>query len=134
MRKKTITGLIFASIVLAGCNADTTNNSNQVETNSNFMAAVNTPDPIRGASLFATNCAVCHGQGGMGSEHGPALINRIYEPSHHDDASFYRAITNGSPQHHWQFGDMPPVAGVRVEDIGHIIAYVRQQQRLAGIE
>jgi len=133
MRKKTINGLILAGITLAGCNADTTNSS-QAETSTASTAAINTPDPVRGALLFAANCAACHGQEGIGSNQGPPLIHRIYEPSHHDDFSFYRAVSSGSPQHHWQFGDMPPVPAVRIEDIGHIIAYVRQQQRRAGIE
>jgi len=133
MRKKTINGLILVGIILAGCNADTTNSS-QTETGAASTTTVSTPDPVKGASLFAANCAACHGQEAMGSNQGPPLIHRIYKPSHHDDFSFYRAVSNGSRQHHWQFGDMPPVPTVRIEDIGHIIAYVRQQQIRAGIE
>jgi len=133
MHKKTIYGLILSGIILAGCNTETTNNS-QSEIDATPAIAISTPDPMLGASLFAANCAICHGQEGMGSNQGPPLIHSIYKPSHHDDSSFYRAIGSGSPQHHWQFGDMPPVPNVRVEDIRHIIAYVRQQQRLGGIE
>jgi len=133
MRKKIITGLILASITLAGCDTTTTNSS-QMETNATSTTSASPPDPVRGASLFATNCAACHGQEGMGSNQGPPLINSIYKPSHHDNLAFYRAVIGGSRQHHWQFGDMPPVPGVGVEDIAHIIAYVRQQQRRAGIK
>jgi len=133
MHKKTINGLILVGIILAGCNADTTNSS-QAGTDAASTTTVSTPDPMKGASLFAANCAVCHGQGAMGSNQGPPLIHRIYKPSHHDDFSFYRAVSGGSPQHHWQFGDMPPVPDVSFEDTSHIIAWVRQQQRRAGIE
>jgi len=139
MRKKTITGLhallgMLASIAWTGCNTDTTDSSSQTETNTASATTISTSDPVRGASLFATNCAACHGQGGMGSDQGPPLINRIYESSHHSDFAFYRAVSNGSRQHHWKFGDMPPVPGVSIEDTANIIAYIRQQQRRAGIE
>jgi len=133
MRKKIIPGLILTGIMLAGCNTDTTSGS-QTETDAASTTAVSAPDPVRGASLFATNCAACHGQEGMGSNQGPPLINPIYKPSHHDNFAFYRAVIGGSRQHHWQFGDMPPVPGVSMKDTADIIAYVRQQQRLAGIE
>jgi mono/diheme cytochrome c family protein len=133
MYKKIISGLILTGIMLAGCNTDTTSSS-QTETGTASTTTVSTPDPVRGASLFATNCAACHGQEGMGSNQGPPLINPIYKPSHHDNFAFYRAVIGGSRQHHWQFGDMPPVPGVSMKDTADIIAYVRQQQRLAGIE
>jgi hypothetical protein len=29
---------------------------------------------------------------------------------------------------------MPAIPGVSPEDVGHIVAYVRQEQRLAGIK
>ena len=90
--------------------------------------------PTRGADLFATHCAACHGDGALGSDQGPPLIHRIYEPSHHSDLAFYRAVALGVHQHHWEFGEMPPVAGVSGEDTAHIIAWIRQEQRAAGIE
>ena len=90
--------------------------------------------PARGAELFATHCATCHGEGALGSDQGPPLIHRIYEPSHHSDLAFYRAVALGVHQHHWEFGDMPPVAGVSGEDAAHIIAWIRREQRAAGIE
>lgn len=90
--------------------------------------------PARGADLFATHCAACHGDGALGSNQGPPLIHRIYEPSHHSDLAFYRAAALGVHQHHWEFGDMPPVAGVSGEDTAHIIAWIRREQRAAGIE
>ena len=90
--------------------------------------------PARGADLFATHCATCHGDGALGSDQGPPLIHRIYEPSHHSDLAFYRAVALGVHEHHWEFGDMPPVTGVSGEDAAHIIAWIRREQRAAGIE
>jgi mono/diheme cytochrome c family protein len=87
-----------------------------------------------GAALFATHCAACHGPGATGSDKGPPLIHKIYEPGHHDDGSFYRAVAQGTPAHHWPFGDMPPAPGVSEAEVARIIAYVRELQRAAGIQ
>lgn len=86
-----------------------------------------------GAPLFAANCAVCHGPSGVGTNQGPPLIHRIYEPSHHGDFAFVAAIRRGSRAHHWQFGDMPPVPGVSDDEAMAIIAYVRAAQAANGI-
>jgi len=92
-------------------------------------------DPDTGRSLFASHCAACHGNDALGSnDRGPPLIHRIYEPSHHSDLAFYRAIALGVHRHHWNFGDMPAVPGVSGEDAAHIIAWVRREQRAAGID
>jgi hypothetical protein len=68
-----------------------------------------------------------------GSDKGPPFLHPVYEPSHHGDASFQAAVRYGVRAHHWMFGDMPPVQGVSADDVAHITAYVRQQQRLVGI-
>ena len=91
-------------------------------------------DTAEGQALFVAHCAVCHGTEALGTDRGPPLIHRVYEPSHHSDLAFYRAIALGVHQHHWQFGDMPPVPAVSGEDAAHIIAWIRQRQRAAGIE
>jgi hypothetical protein len=44
------------------------------------------------------------------------------------------AAGDGVKQHHWQFGDMPPQPNISPEEMGHIIAWVRQEQRRAGIK
>lgn len=44
------------------------------------------------------------------------------------------AVARGAPQHHWKFGPMPLVDGLTDAEVGDIIAYVRGQQRAAGIE
>ena len=87
----------------------------------------------RGQEIFIKNCSICHGINARGTKKGPPLIHKIYEPSHHDNASFYRAVQNGVQQHHWSFGKMPPVAGVPRQDVSQIISYVRAVQVANGI-
>ena len=96
-------------------------------------AAVDGPDPERGQALFAANCAACHGTVGQGTTTGPPLVHEIYEPGHHSDEAFQVAVARGSPAHHWDFGDMPPVGGLDRDDVADITAYVRELQREAGI-
>lgn len=91
------------------------------------------PNPAKGEQLFKKNCAACHGENLKGTDKGPPLLHRIYEPNHHGDVAIQLAVKNGSRQHHWRFGDMPPVAGLTREDVGHITAYTRRQQRTAGV-
>lgn len=87
----------------------------------------------RGYELFQENCAVCHGGNLEGTDQGPPLLHGYYNPSHHGDAAFYRAIESGSPQHHWNFGDMPPVAGINDNQAEVIVEYIRWHQREAGL-
>lgn len=82
---------------------------------------------------FNENCARCHGANAAGSELGPPLIHKIYEPSHHADISFLIAVQRGTRQHHWQFGDMPPQPETGEQSVRSIIAYVRELQRANGI-
>ena len=86
-----------------------------------------------GAPLFAENCARCHGAMADGTNMGPPLAHILYEPGHHPDFSFYRAVSSGVIAHHWDFGDMPPVAGLSEDEVAQIIAYVRGLQREGGI-
>ena len=87
----------------------------------------------QGADLFAANCSECHGPTAGGSSQGPPLVDKIYEPGHHADFSFHRAVNQGSPQHHWQFGDMEPVPGLSPEEVDKVICYVRELQYANGI-
>ena len=87
-----------------------------------------------GQALFAENCLACHGRHASGSDQGPPLVHRIYEPNHHADISFILAVRNGVRAHHWKFGNMAPVEGVSDEDTIKIIRYVRELQRANGIE
>ena len=86
-----------------------------------------------GEELFNVNCSVCHGVGATGTSQGPSLLDGVYHPGHHPDFSFRNAVRQGVKQHHWVFGDMPPVAGVSSDDVDKIICYVREMQRADGI-
>lgn len=88
---------------------------------------------IKGDQLFHSLCAQCHGTAAKGGEQGPPLVHKIYEPSHHADLAFHWAVRDGVRQHHWKFGNMPPIKDASPEDVGHIIAYIRGKQRAAGI-
>ena len=89
---------------------------------------------VEGERLFKDNCARCHGARAAGTDAGPPLVHVIYEPNHHADFAFQRAVAQGVPAHHWRFGNMPPVPGVDKAAVERITAYVRWLQRAAGIE
>ncbi len=87
-----------------------------------------------GQNIFENICAACHGPQGVGNTvAGPPLIHKTYEPSHHGDESFQRAVAHGVPAHHWKFGNMPPVAGLTRGDVAMVIDYIREIQRANGI-
>ncbi|MEM5501334.1 cytochrome c [Ahrensia kielensis] len=93
-----------------------------------------TPAQSAGEVAFNENCAACHGQNAVGQDGvAPPLVHPIYEPSHHGDQAFVMAAQRGTRQHHWPFGDMPPVEGITDTEIQSIIVYVRALQRENGI-
>ncbi|MCF8199194.1 MAG: cytochrome c [Sulfuritalea sp.] len=92
------------------------------------------PNATTGKKLFEKNCASCHGINLKGSKEGPPFLHPYYVPSHHGDPAFQLAVKNGVQAHHWKFGDMKPVPGLSPNDVAHITAYVRYQQRLVGIK
>ena len=92
------------------------------------------PTRAGGKGLCAARCAQGQGVDGGGAPTGPPLLHKIYEPAHHSDVAFQLAIRNGSRAHHWKFGDMQPVPGLTPDDVAHITAYVRNEQRKAGIQ
>lgn len=87
-----------------------------------------------GEAKFNANCAACHGPQAAGTDHGPPLVHKIYEPNHHGDSAFQRAAANGVKAHHWEFGNMPKIEGVTPDDVDQIVKYVRWLQRQAGIQ
>jgi mono/diheme cytochrome c family protein len=90
---------------------------------------------IVGEIAFNQYCAACHGINVVGQVGvAPPLVHKIYEPSHHGDASFVSAAKVGVPQHHWPFGSMPPVDGITDDEIVTIIHYIRELQRANGIQ
>jgi mono/diheme cytochrome c family protein len=90
--------------------------------------------PDGGAALYATNCASCHGEDLRGTDKGPPHLSVVYEPSHHPDESFRRAIEQGVQAHHWDFGDMAPVTGLDAPQVDAIISYIREVQTREGFE
>ena len=87
-----------------------------------------------GERAFNAVCAACHGVNAAGTDAGPPLVHRIYEPSHHGDYAFEMAVSNGVRAHHWKFGDMPPQPALTRADLKTVIAYVRELQKANGIE
>ena len=87
-----------------------------------------------GKIAFSAKCQSCHGENALGNaELAPPLIHKIYEPNHHSDEAFHVAVLLGVRQHHWRFGNMPPVEGLTKGDVKNIIAYVRALQAANGI-
>ena len=103
------------------------------------IAYVLVPDQISdlgllGKNIFELKCQSCHGINAAGRhEMGPPLVHKIYEPSHHSNQSFYRAVALGVKSHHWRFGNMASVEGLTQGDVKAIISYVRELQRENGI-
>ena len=87
-----------------------------------------------GKIAFETHCVACHGSNASGTDRGPSLIDRIYQPTHHGDFSFVRAVTLGVPQHHWLFGSMPAQPQVPRQQIDRTIVYIRELQKANGIQ
>ncbi len=112
---------VFVLLMMAGCGG---NGGSQQGTTDAVQA---------GEKLFNTNCSVCHGVGAVGTKQGPPLIDRTYHPGHHNDFSIRNAIKNGVRAHHWDFGNMLPVAGVSEDDAEKIICYIRDAQLASGI-
>ena len=92
------------------------------------------PEAQAGGQSFVENCAKCHGMIGGGTDSGPPLIHKIYEPNHHGDFAFLRAVRQGTRSHHWRFGDMPPQPQVTDEQISAIVKFIREVQRANGID
>ena len=92
------------------------------------------PNAQSGKRGFEAKCAACHGVNAAGQDGvAPPLVHKIYEPNHHGDESFQRAVSMGVQAHHWRFGNMPPVEGLTRGDVKMIIAYIRELQRSNGI-
>ena len=87
-----------------------------------------------GKRAFEAKCVACHGVNAAGQVGvAPPLVHKIYEPSHHGDESFQRAVSLGVRAHHWRFGNMPAVEGLTRGDVVMVAAYIRELQRANGI-
>ena len=83
----------------------------------------------QGQLLYEKYCSSCHGVDLTGSDQGPPLLHPFYKPSHHGDQAFYRAALQGTRQHHWEFGDMPPVEGMTAGKMNKVVPYLRYYQQ-----
>ena len=88
-----------------------------------------------GKTYYNAVCASCHGANAAGQDRvAPPLIHRLYVSSHHGDAAFVTAVRNGARQHHWPFGNMPPLERRLTDsELNAIIIYIRELQRENGI-
>ena len=106
----------FLALMLIGCSQTPASQYESTESSNTQMLSVTRPalsdTALAGESLFNAKCSLCHGANAAGTNQGPPLIDRIYEPGHHPDVSFRVAVRQGVRQHHWQFGNMPPVPSV----------------------
>lgn len=126
--KRTTSPVIYLLVLmlgLFGCTTSEVDKSDEYTVPQEFES---------GKNKFVAMCSVCHGNWAEGTDVGPPLVDIVYEPSHHSDRLFLSAIDNGVTQHHWEFGDMPPIPGVSVEDALEMIAFIRWLQRENGIE
>jgi len=152
MVKLTLAGIglvlvVFVAWMIWGGPTDTVHNMPVVDTRMHGNAAAAPPTPadqiavpqlssgaVMGQVTFDSNCSGCHGAKAAGTDKGPPLIHKIYEPAHHADFAFQRAVRQGVQSHHWRYGDMKPVEGVTDKQIEWIVQYVREMQRANGIQ
>ena len=119
-----------------GCSENGSNAQSAPASSPTILASAAKPLPAEleeGEAKFNNFCSRCHGPQGQGTNNGPPLVHKIYEPNHHADMAFQRAAAQGVRAHHWKFGNMPKIDGVVPEDVSQIIGYIRWLQRQAGI-
>lgn len=136
MKALSITNLVFAIalVVLAGMLMAHFGVFGRANTSSNdFIVPTLTGEALAGQAVFEANCASCHGINGLGTHKGPPLVHDIYNPGHHSDAAFHRAVRDGVPQHHWPYGNMPAQPQVSEAQVNQILSYVRDLQEANGI-
>lgn len=114
---------VLALVVLGSCGSD-----------SEPVAEPSSPAAKAGQVVYTNSCAACHGLELEGTDRGPSHLSIVYEPGHHGDDAFRMAIANGAPQHHWNFGNMPPVEGLSADQIEDVIAYIRGEQERRGYQ
>ena len=128
---------VVVALALTGCSGAESPQYESPVNNADAQPAVIVPalseQAVAGQQVFNTTCVLCHGVNAAGTNQGPPLVHKIYEPGHHADFTFRNAVSQGVPAHHWNFGNMPPVPGVSEEQVEQVICYVRELQRANGI-
>ena len=92
-----------------------------------------TPRLNIGKLNYGHYCASCHGVTARGTDKGPTFIHRVYHPGHHGDGAFFTAPRRGARAHHWGFGDMKPVPGIKDKQLAAIVDYIRAVQKANGL-
>jgi len=122
-RRKSLILVLGITFFVAACNPEDESDAPHVM---DVKVPALSPTAFAGQRLYLNSCASCHGVSTDGTKQGPPLV--MYDQVHHPDGRFYDAVKKGVKQHHWSFGDMPPIPGVSEDDIALIIAYVREIQ------
>ncbi len=117
-----LAGLATCLTILAGCGSD------------DATPVADATSISTGETVYSQNCASCHGADLEGTDKGPSQLSVVYEPNHHSDDSYRSAIANGVPQHHWPFGDMPPVQGLSADEVEAVIGFIRSEQEQRGFQ
>ncbi|KPV40692.1 hypothetical protein AN478_05925 [Thiohalorhabdus denitrificans] len=121
--------LPVAALALAACGGAGDSGGAQVK-----PPGVEVPERYRqGQELFRTSCVGCHGRKGVGTGQGPPLLHPYYDPNKHGDERLVRVIQEGTEQHLWEFGDMPPQPHMDGEKAREVLAYIRWLQRQVDI-
>ncbi|MCW5636679.1 MAG: cytochrome c [Rubrivivax sp.] len=128
-----IAGIVVSGIGIAAWQAIGPRADARMSSAATVRVPALSPQAVAGRHAFDANCALCHGERGAGTGQGPPLVHDIYNPGHHADESFLRAVRQGVPQHHWPFGDMPALPQVSDAQIADIVRYVRELQQANGI-
>jgi len=119
----------FVTVTLSACSSsnEREDSIDVVTPPANFIG-----NEMRGRSLYAEYCSLCHGtiKKGKSAEtsRGPSLISSMYKSDHHSDMHFYKAVQFGTYQHHWHFGNMPAVKDITPQQTAHIISFIRVKQ------
>ena len=136
---------LVASLLAFACGADTSDATDSLTSATVFVPATSTtalpptstvaaPKIPDGAAVYQQYCAECHGVDLRGTDKGPSQLSIIYEPNHHGDYAYRVAITQGTREHHWWFGDMPPVEDITDLEIEKVISFIRAEQQRLGFE
>ena len=134
---------LAASLLAVACGADDGDAGDSLAAQTAPASSTAAPSPAatvaalavpEGAAVYQQFCAECHGVDLRGTDKGPSQLSIVYEPNHHGDYAYRVAIREGTREHHWWFGDMPPVEGITDLEIEQVIGFIRAEQQRLGFE
>jgi len=142
---RTLPAILAACAFAVACGADTNDATDSLTPAPGPAPATSTAPPSPtgtaaapavpdGAAVYQQYCAECHGVDLRGTDKGPSQLSIIYEPNHHGDYAYRVAIRDGTREHHWWFGDMPPVEDITDLEIEKVISFIRAEQQRLGFE